>query len=211
MDSYVTEEQQVEAIKKWWKESGNSVITGAILGLALVFGWRAWNDWRYGKAEAASELFQRIEIGLRANNAGIIQQFGKRLMDEYPDSIYAIFGALAQAAFFVNNGDLASARGNLEWVITQANDPNIKALAQVRLAQIFFDQGDYEKSLSLCDAAASSGLTAEADELRGDILVAKGNQAAARNAYKQALAKLTNNPNVAANINLKLDDLGENP
>ncbi len=33
MELYDTEEEQVQAIKEWWKENGKAVIIGAVLGL----------------------------------------------------------------------------------------------------------------------------------------------------------------------------------
>ena len=31
MDVYKTEEEQVEAIKKWWQENGKSIIAGVVI------------------------------------------------------------------------------------------------------------------------------------------------------------------------------------
>ncbi|PAR85254.1 YfgM family protein, partial [Vibrio cholerae] len=44
MELYDTEEQQVEAIKDWWKENGKAVIFGAVIGLGGLFGWRYYQD-----------------------------------------------------------------------------------------------------------------------------------------------------------------------
>lgn len=35
-----TEEEQVAALKQWWKDNGNSLIIGVGLALAVVFGWK---------------------------------------------------------------------------------------------------------------------------------------------------------------------------
>jgi predicted negative regulator of RcsB-dependent stress response len=40
VDVYTTEDQQVEALKRWWKENAKSILLGVALGLAAVFGWR---------------------------------------------------------------------------------------------------------------------------------------------------------------------------
>ena len=42
MAELLTEEEQVEQLKKWWKENGLSIVGGVVVGLALVFGWRSW-------------------------------------------------------------------------------------------------------------------------------------------------------------------------
>ena len=36
MDTLTTEEQQIDAIKQWWKENGSSIVTGVVLGLAVL-------------------------------------------------------------------------------------------------------------------------------------------------------------------------------
>ena len=42
MDANLTDEEKLELLKKWWKENGGSIITGVVLGLALLFGGKAW-------------------------------------------------------------------------------------------------------------------------------------------------------------------------
>lgn len=209
MDTYVTEEQQVEAIKQWWKENGTSVTLGIALGLAIVFGLRAWNDWHAGKTETASTFYQQVAVGLRKNNPTLVQQAGDQLMEEYPGSVYAVLGGLAQAALLVEKGDLATARGRLEWVITQVSEPHLKALAQLRLGRVFLDQGDPARAFTLAESVILTGFQGEANELRGDALRAQGDRKGARDAYQAALAKLPPNSGVTTNLRLKFDDLGE--
>lgn len=205
-DSYVTEEQQVEEIKKWWRENGNSLVTGAALGLALVFGWRTWNEWHEGKAEAASALYQQL-VGAPKADAALIQGIGTRLIDEYPNASYAIFGAFMQASAFSEKGDLASARGRLEWVLLHTTDAHLKALAELRLGRILLDQGDTERTRTLAESVATAGLP-EAAELRGDFLLRQGNRAGAQQAYQESLAKLPVNSHHRAALQIKIDDLG---
>ena len=37
VDIYDSDREQVEALRKWWKENGKSIVLGAGLGLAAVF------------------------------------------------------------------------------------------------------------------------------------------------------------------------------
>ena len=43
-----TEEQQIAALKKWWSENSTSIIVGVALGLAGVFGGKAWIGYQQG-------------------------------------------------------------------------------------------------------------------------------------------------------------------
>ena len=81
MDPFVTEDQQVEALKKWWKENGKSVITGLVLGLAIIVGVRTWFDYRAGREQAASLEYQRMESALEKQDTATAQQLAAHLLD----------------------------------------------------------------------------------------------------------------------------------
>ena len=44
MEIYQSEEQQVEAIKGFWKENGNSIIAGLVVGFAGFIGFNVYQD-----------------------------------------------------------------------------------------------------------------------------------------------------------------------
>ena len=68
MSTYQTEEEQVEAIKAWWKENGKSVIGGAVLGLALVGGFKGWTEYSRVQAESASSYYEGFTQLARAGD-----------------------------------------------------------------------------------------------------------------------------------------------
>ena len=59
-DIVLTEEEQAERVKAWWKENGSSVITGAIVGLGLIAGYNYWQDWQRQDTEAASAAYEDL-------------------------------------------------------------------------------------------------------------------------------------------------------
>ncbi len=68
MDVYKTEEEQVEAIKKWWQENGKSIIAGVVIGITAIFGWRAYDNHTAVQAEAASTLYEQMIGAARVND-----------------------------------------------------------------------------------------------------------------------------------------------
>ena len=54
------DEEQVEALKKWWSESGKSVVAGLAIGLAAVAGWSSWQTWQTSQAELASVRYEQL-------------------------------------------------------------------------------------------------------------------------------------------------------
>ena len=68
MDVYTAEAQQIEEIKKWWRENGLSVVLGLTLGVSGIFGWRYWQDVNVESAEAASALYSDMIVSLQNEN-----------------------------------------------------------------------------------------------------------------------------------------------
>ncbi|MHC9036859.1 tetratricopeptide repeat protein, partial [Cobetia marina] len=49
-----SEEEQLEAIKRWWSENGKSLIAGVVLAGAGIFAFKAWQNYEASQSEAAS-------------------------------------------------------------------------------------------------------------------------------------------------------------
>ena len=94
MDHYVSEDEQVEAIKKWWKANGGAIIVGVVIGLLVIFGWQYWSSYRINQAEQAALRYAALSQGLEDNNANQVRQEGQILMEEFSDSTYATLAAL---------------------------------------------------------------------------------------------------------------------
>ena len=60
MESYRTEEEQVEALKKWWDENGRSTIAAIIVALGIGFGWQGWQKYQDTESENASQRYQNL-------------------------------------------------------------------------------------------------------------------------------------------------------
>ena len=68
-----TEEEQIEAIKRWWKKNGSSLLLGIALALAIVFGWQAWQNHQAGAQTSGGDAGgQRIdELQEKQRTAGL--------------------------------------------------------------------------------------------------------------------------------------------
>ena len=53
-----TEEEQVEAMKKWWNENGKSLIITVVVVLAGYFGWNSYQENQRVQGEAAASIYQ---------------------------------------------------------------------------------------------------------------------------------------------------------
>jgi len=203
MKVYQTEEEQVEAIKKWWKENGTSVVAGLVIGLGGVFGWQAWNSYQDRIGREASVAFYQMLNATDHQNPELAVKQSELLRTDYDSTSYAVFAAMTEARLKVEQGDAAAAVDKLEWAMQQASDPSLKTLARLNLARLKLSEGDLDAADKLA-AVDSGGFAGEFAELRGDIAVAKQEPGAARDAYAQALALNVGNPD---QVQMKLDDL----
>lgn len=205
MSTYETDEERVEAIKKWWKENGISVITGVVIGLGAIFGWRAWTGYQDGVAQQASAAYEQL---LASAGSGAREDALKQsafLAEEYGSTAYADFAALVRARVELAAGNRDAARAALEQAIEGAPDPALARLAALRLARVLIDQDELDEAVRVLDRQGDGGAFAgEMAALRGDIAVAQGRFEDARSAYEEALEAGTANPRL---VELKLDNL----
>lgn len=209
-----TEEEQVEALKRWWDENGKSLLAGIAIAILGVVGWNYYQDQQQVNAETASAYYQRLlgnatvaQLGDAERSA--IRQDAATLKTEFEDSAYAQYAALMLAKLAVQADDLAGAENELRWVTTHAEaGSEMTALANVRLAQVLHAQGRTDKAMALL-GDAKDVWQARRQEVKGDILVSQGDNASARKAYEEALKVATAQGANTALLNLKLDNLAD--
>ena len=206
MADHLTEEQQVEAIKNWWKENGVAVIAGVVIGIALLFGWRYWQEHKETQAGEASALYGEFQLGLKANNKDAMAASRDKLFADYASTPYASLTALAIAKTAVDENNTKIAKENLEWVLANAKQEQIKQTARTRLIALHISDAEYDAAQALLPAQDATGYVGVYEELRGDILLAKGDRAGANAAYDKALQSDGLSPASREMLNMKFVD-----
>jgi predicted negative regulator of RcsB-dependent stress response len=207
MSVYSTEEEQIEAIKAWWKQYGTSVIAGLVLGGAIMGGTKYWMSHQNQKAVAASTEYQVLIDALDKDNLDQVLSRGAALVDQYPGTPYAALAALAMAKAKVEQGKFDEAEGHLQWVIDHGNQPELKHIARLRLAKLLLAEDKADAALAQLGGADPDNFQAAYEELKGDIYTHQGKTAQARSAYQAALAAMPEGVD-RSNLQMKLDDLG---
>ena len=193
MESYRTEEEQVEALRRWWQENGRSTIVAIILALGVGFGYQGWKNHVETSAEGASDLYQRM---LQAFSAPAVSpeqqqlavQLAEQLKTEYDDSTYAQFAAMQLARVAVGANDLGTAQAELRWVLGKADKgSDVARLAQLRLARVLAASGEPEQALTILDQGGEGPYKASYAVARGDILLSMGRSGEASESYAAAL------------------------
>ena len=208
-----SEEEQLEVVKRWWKENGTSLIAGAVLAAAGVFGWNAWQNYQEGKSEAASARYQQLinmtaGTTLEGDQLSAAQTLIDELTDDYGNTLYAELAQLLEARLAVQEGDLAAAKQALQDVASNSSRRYVQSLAWLRLARIEVAEGNPEAALALLDQPIPDALAAQQANVRGDAFLAQNQPEQARDAWQtaQSIAQTQNQP--LYGVQFKLDDLG---
>ncbi|HSP58010.1 MAG TPA: tetratricopeptide repeat protein [Halomonas sp.] len=208
-----SEEEQLDAIKQWWKQNGTSLIAGVALAAAGVFGWNAWQDWQANQAEAASMRYQQLlslsgqdELDESARTRA--SELVAEITDEHGDTLYADLALLIDARLAVGQDDLGAARDALEAVIDTSSRDYLQGLARLRLSRLQVADGDTEAALATLEAGVPEPLAAQQANVRGDAHYAQGQEDAARQAWEEALTLAQEHDQPLYGVELKLDNLG---
>ncbi|WP_305838934.1 YfgM family protein [Photobacterium leiognathi] len=203
MNDYATEEQQVEAIKSWWQENGKAVVLGAVIGLGGLWGWRYYQSEVHAAKHVASDSYTQVVSALDENSKDAVAE-AKTFIDANKGSQYAVLTALQLAKVQVENKDLNGAVEQLQWVLNNTKDEAILPLATTRLARIYAEQQKFDEALAELKKVTVPSWKSKVAELRGDILLQKGDIKGAREAYVEA-----QQDGSSPALQMKLDDLAQ--
>ncbi|SJL85148.1 YfgM family protein [Vibrio palustris] len=204
MELYDTEEQTVEAIKDWWKENGKAVIVGAVIGLGGLLGWNYYQGAQTDKQEDASANYTQTMQALSTDSDKAQSQV-QDYIDAHKDTSYAVLASMQLAKVQVEAGELKKAATQLKWAQSHTDDDALAPVIALRLARVESELKQYDDALTTLKGVKTKGWEGRVDELRGDVLLAKGDKSGAYSAYSQAQQA----KDVSQTLQMKLDDLAK--
>ncbi len=205
------EQEQVDALKAWWKENGTRMLMAVAL-VALVtggtFGWKYWQGTQQGEAFA---LYQQVVRQAESNDPKHVDDAAAMVVNKYGNTIYAVRAQLLAAQFNINVKNNASAASQLQWVMEHASDRSLQDIARLDLANVRLDEKQYDQALKLLDAEHTESFDSLYLNMKGDVYNAQGKKNEARAAYRHALEKATSRGTYTLALQIKLDALGGAP
>ena len=206
MEIYQTEEQQVDAIKSYWKDNGNSIIAGLVVGLSGFIGFNVYQDYKLEQELATSDTYQKMIETAEKDPQAFAEQ-GAKFISENSGTSYASLTALALAKEMVTAKDWSQAEKHLQTAVEKAPSEGIKAIAAVRLARVQIQQEKLAEALVTLSATLPESFSASVEEIKGDVYLQQDKVNLARTAYQAAIAADGLATNSA--LQMKLDDLAE--
>src|SRR5271155_2526769 len=206
-EDYLTDDEQLEHVKKLFAEYGPWTLGAVVVGLGLAFGYRYYNQHLNERALDASAQFTDMSAAVDGNDSAKARRIADDLIKTYPRSPYADQAKLVLARLAVDANQEAGAVGPLQEVIEHSKDAELQHVARLRLARVQIDQGKPDEALkTLSDLPGTFG--ARYDEVRGDAYYAKKDPAKAAELYKKSLIQADPQSMDSALLALKIADLG---
>ncbi len=205
-EEYRTEEEQIEAIKSWWKENGKSILLGLVLGIGGIGGYRYWQSNTEEQAKIASMQFEEV-LSLPAKDKDKLIAKVKDIESQYAGKSYADLSAFVAVKKLVEDKDYPKAKEQLEWIIANSNQESFIHIARIRLVKVLLQMNKADAALALIKDIKSPAFDSTYAELRGDVYAALKEFTNAKAEYQLALSKLRPGDRRRSMIEMKSNNL----
>jgi len=206
VDEYLSEKEQIERIREWWRANGWYLIGGALLAGFSYLGFNQYQAYENRVAEEAAALYQELKQGIEDDDRVHVDELLARLEGEYSSSAY-----VDQARLLIATDNLIRdtdrAIDELSAVVEQSRDDGLVKIGRMRLARVLAYDEQFERALTTLNVSDPGEFEARYSEIRGDIHAAAGNVEAARSAYEDALFSAGNGTINTDLVRLKINDL----
>jgi predicted negative regulator of RcsB-dependent stress response len=208
-EEYLTDDEQLEAVKRAFREYAPWILGGIVLGVGGWYGYQHYQSHKNEVALRAADQFSQMTGALQSDDANKPRQIAEGLIKDFPESPYADQARLTIARMEVESGKSADAVAPLTQVMNNSKDTELRQIARLRLARVLIDQGKPDDAIKTLAAGTPGSFAARYHEVRGDALYAKKDIAGALTEYNAALGASDGGAE-AAILQLKIADLATN-
>lgn len=211
MSRLETEDEQVQALKDWWRKNGTALLSGILVVVLSWSGWTYWQNYNIAQATNASAIFEVMRMKNDQGQLGDVLRDGLKLMEEQPQSPYASAGALMIAKYHLDKGDSDKALETYQWVEKNGVDASLKLIAKLRMVSLFIQGKLFDQAQATLDSVNVQAL-AEAEKANlnyrvAELAIAQQNMKKAQTVLQNVFDNVAAPANIKNLARLKLDDL----
>lgn len=207
LTEYLTEQEQVEQLKKWLRLYGIPALLGVLVGVIIFYGWNYYQSYRSRMLSHASRVYDEMLTDRAQNNSASTIVQAEKLFSHYPSTPYSDMAALMLARDAISKKNYPEAVKQFSWVLQHGHSNSIRQIARLRLARLYIAEQKADEALSELKKVDDKAFAALIDEVVGDAYLAKGKISEARAAYQKALQELPNSEEVRPLLEMKLNNL----
>ena len=210
----LSDEEQLDSLKSFAKKYGSAMISGILIALIAFFGWEYWQKKNLTEAQNQTAKVQKLMDEAKAvsgqpNALATVSEAADKIVKDDADSVQAIQTQFILAKLAYDKQDYAAAEKALKKVEnSKVKDAGLLQIVKIRLADSQLAQKKYDEALKTLSTVTEPAFKATADELRGDIYVAKKDNASARKAYQSAWDNLLERKQERQLLQIKLESVG---
>ena len=190
LTEFLTEQEQIQQLKSWVKQYGLTVVFGIFIAVLITSGWQYWQNYRYKILTHASAVYDEMLTMRAQNNAHETVVQAKKLISHYPKTPYAVIAALVLSRNAVDNKNYSEAIKQLNWAKDHSKNNSIQEIARIRIARILIAEKKYDDALTTLETIDDVTYLGMIDEVRGDVYMAKKDNASASKFYELALKEI---------------------
>lgn len=208
MNTYETDEEQIEAIKDWWGRNKTLAITTVVLIIALSSGWQWWQKSQLSYRTNASTIYEQMLTELlQDGNKNRAIAMANELVKYYPKTPYADLAALVQAKQAVEENHLDAAKDRLDWVTQHAKDKTLVQIAYLRATRLLLVQHKPDEALKSLAKVTGPAFQPAVNAIKANIFLALKEPQKAIKAYQTALAQIDESDSIRPLIQMQHDDI----
>ena len=210
----LSDEEQLEQIKSFGKKYGSAMLSGILIALIAFFGWEYWQKKNLTETQNQTAKVQKLMDDVQAtagqaNAFATVSEAADKIVKHDANAVQAIQTQFILAKLAYDKQDYAAAEKALKTVEnSKVKDAGLVQVVKLRLADAQLAQKKYDAALKTLTAVTEPAFKATAEELRGDIYVAKKDTAAAAKAYQSAWDTLLERKQERQLLQIKLESVG---
>ncbi len=208
MDVLTDDHEREEAVRKWWHEYWKPIALGVFIALAGLVGVRQYQSYMLGvHQEKAFEVYtHRLDLN---NHGASAVNAAKEFMQQNED-IFGALLALDVAATQIDSKDYQGASESVDFARRFGGDL-IATTASLTEARLKAQSGDFQGAIDVLNALSDESYIVEKNETLGDVYLAQGDKAKAREAYLKAVDEaIARKLAISPLLQMKADSVSQN-
>lgn len=185
MEVYSNENEQTDALRRFFANNGKALAVGVVIGIAALGGWRYWSGHQEEATKSVSAQYQQLTSAMQAGKPETLEAVNTFANEN--SNTYGALAAMDLAKQYVDTSQLDKAATLLQNGLKDTKDANLQAVINLRLARIQLQQNQADAALKTLDAVKGDGWTAIVADIRGEALLSKGDKQGARDAWSKGV------------------------